>query len=161
MTAPEYALDSSLTPASDLYSLGCVLFALHMGGKPPFQNRGSMSSLRENAEGPLVSKSWASGSKWERCSSEVKGRLPHDSTKTRLTSRLTPPSVDKTTKPANFHKVPSLTPILFFTRYQHPKFPRSYYIRLEATGGESDFPQGASEGLADILRSSEAKEDPA
>lgn len=64
-----------MTPSSDLYSLGCVLFAVHMGGKPPFQNRGSMSSLRENAEGPLVRRTYASGSKWDRCSSEVKGEL--------------------------------------------------------------------------------------
>jgi len=34
-----------------------------------------MSSLRENAEGPLVTRTWASGSKWERCSSEVKGMV--------------------------------------------------------------------------------------
>jgi hypothetical protein len=138
-----------------------VLFALHMGGKPPFQNRGSMSSLRENAEGPLVSKSWASGSKWDRCSSEVKGEPSHDIIKTRLTSR--PPStiIDKTTKPANFHKVPPLARILLFTRYQHPQFPRSYYIRLEAKRGESDFPQRTSEGPTDILRSIETEEDPA
>lgn len=71
--APEYALDSMLTPASDLYSLGGILFAVHMGGKPPFQNRGSMSTLRDNAEGSLVRRDWASGSKWERCSAELRG----------------------------------------------------------------------------------------
>lgn len=71
--APEYALDSTLTPANDLYSLGCVLYAVHMGGRPPFQNRGSMQSLRDHVEGSLVRRDWASGSKWERCSSELKG----------------------------------------------------------------------------------------
>ncbi|EIW72720.1 hypothetical protein TREMEDRAFT_70798 [Tremella mesenterica DSM 1558] len=74
--APEYALDATLTPASDLYSLGCVLYAVHMGGKPPFQNRGSMQSLRENAEGSLIRRDWASGSRWERQSSELKDLLP-------------------------------------------------------------------------------------
>ncbi|WRT65846.1 uncharacterized protein IL334_002797 [Kwoniella shivajii] len=74
--APEYALDSTLTPSSDLYSLGCLLYAVHMGGKPPFQNRGSMQSLRDNAEGSLVRKEWMSGSKWDRCSSELKDLLP-------------------------------------------------------------------------------------
>ncbi|WWC96791.1 hypothetical protein V866_003665 [Kwoniella sp. B9012] len=74
--APEYALDSQLTPSSDLYSLGCLLFAVHMGGKPPFQNRGSMQSLRQNAEGSLVRREWMSGSKWERCSSELRDLLP-------------------------------------------------------------------------------------
>jgi hypothetical protein len=137
-----------------------VLFALHMGGKPPFQNRGSMSSLRENAEGPLVSKSWASGSKWDRCSSEVKGEPSHDIIKTGLTSR--PPStiIDKTTKPANLDKVSPLAPILLFTRYQHPQFPRPYHIRFETKRGESYVPQRASESSTDILRSIEAKEDP-
>ncbi|WWC87998.1 uncharacterized protein L201_002900 [Kwoniella dendrophila CBS 6074] len=74
--APEYALDSQFTPSSDLYSLGCLLYAVHMGGKPPFKNRGSMQSLRQNVEGPLVRKEWMSGSKWERCSSELKDLLP-------------------------------------------------------------------------------------
>ncbi|WVW80312.1 hypothetical protein I302_102291 [Kwoniella bestiolae CBS 10118] len=74
--APEYALDSQLTPSSDLYSLGCLLYAVHMGGKPPFQNRGSMQSLRQNVEGSLARREWMSGSKWERCSSELKDLLP-------------------------------------------------------------------------------------
>ncbi|WVR05700.1 hypothetical protein IAU60_002724 [Kwoniella sp. DSM 27419] len=74
--APEYALDSVLTPASDLYSLGCLLFAVHMGGKPPFLNRGSMQSLRDHADGSLVRKEWMSGSWWERCSAELKDLLP-------------------------------------------------------------------------------------
>lgn len=73
VAAPEYALDSTMTPANDLYSLGCVLYAVHMGGRPPFLNRGSMQSLREHVEGSLVRRDWASGSKWERCSSELKG----------------------------------------------------------------------------------------
>ncbi|KAK8865734.1 hypothetical protein IAR55_000880 [Kwoniella newhampshirensis] len=74
--APEYALDSTLTPSSDLYSLGCLLYAVHMGGKPPFQNRGSMQSLRDNAEGSLIRREWMSGSKWEQCSPELKDLLP-------------------------------------------------------------------------------------
>ena len=72
--APEYALESTLTYSNDLYSLGCVLYAVHMGGKPPFQNRGSMQSLRENVERSLTRRDWMSGSKWERCSSELRGK---------------------------------------------------------------------------------------
>ena len=72
-TAPEYALDSTLTPANDLYSLGCILFAVHMGGKPPFQNHRSMQELRDHTEGSLVRRDWASGPRWERCSSELRG----------------------------------------------------------------------------------------
>ena len=51
--APEYALDEQLATASDMYSLGCVIFAVHNKGKPPFQNHGSLSGLRDNAGKPL------------------------------------------------------------------------------------------------------------
>lgn len=71
--APEYAIDSQLAPANDLYSLGCVLYAVHMGGRAPFSNRNSLQSLRENADGPLGRREYARGQKWERCSNELKG----------------------------------------------------------------------------------------
>lgn len=51
--APEYALDEVLDPASDMYSLGCLMYAVHCKGNPPFKNHGSLSSLRENAGKPL------------------------------------------------------------------------------------------------------------
>jgi SCY1-like protein 2 len=73
MSAPEYALDSQLSTANDLYSLGCVLYAVHMGGRPPFSNGVSMSNLKEHADGGLVRKDWMSGGKWDRCSGEIKG----------------------------------------------------------------------------------------
>jgi SCY1-like protein 2 len=47
-----------------------------MGGRPPFPNGASLQSLRDHAEGSLVRKDWMRGSKWERCSGEVKGQLP-------------------------------------------------------------------------------------
>ncbi|XAO23468.1 hypothetical protein I312_102246 [Cryptococcus bacillisporus CA1280] len=89
--APEYALDSTLSTSNDLYSLGCILYAVHMGGKPPFSNRGSMQNLRDNAEGKLLRRAWASGPRWERCSSELKDLLPrlltrHPSTRISLLS---------------------------------------------------------------------------
>ncbi|KAL7423640.1 Protein kinase domain-containing protein ppk32 [Cryptotrichosporon argae] len=90
--APEYALDSSMTPAADLYALGCVLYAVHMGGRPPFSNRGSMGTLRDNAEGPLVRREYARGSRWERCSSELKDLLPRLLTRTPST-RISLPSL--------------------------------------------------------------------
>ncbi|KAH9842331.1 other/SCY1 protein kinase [Rhodofomes roseus] len=52
--APEYALDEVLDPASDMYSLGCLMYAVHCKGNPPFKNHGSISSLRENAGKPLT-----------------------------------------------------------------------------------------------------------
>jgi SCY1-like protein 2 len=33
---------------SDLYSLGCVIYAVHSGGSPPFKTHGSLSGLRES-----------------------------------------------------------------------------------------------------------------
>ncbi|KAF9257777.1 kinase-like protein [Marasmius fiardii PR-910] len=47
--APEYALDEVLNTASDLYSLGCVIYAVHCKGSPPFKTHGSLSGLRDNA----------------------------------------------------------------------------------------------------------------
>ncbi|KAI0670456.1 kinase-like protein [Trametes maxima] len=52
--APEYALDEVLDPASDMYSLGCLIYAVHCKGNPPFKNHGSLSSLRANAGKPLA-----------------------------------------------------------------------------------------------------------
>ncbi|KAL1669341.1 kinase-like domain-containing protein [Schizophyllum commune] len=51
--APEYALDEQLLTASDMYSLGCLLYAVHCKGSPPFKTRGSLSGLRDNAGKPI------------------------------------------------------------------------------------------------------------
>ncbi|KAI5900170.1 kinase-like protein [Schizophyllum commune H4-8] len=53
--APEYALDEQLLTASDMYSLGCLLYAVHCKGSPPFKTRGSLSGLRDNAGKPIPS----------------------------------------------------------------------------------------------------------
>ncbi|KAI0747966.1 other/SCY1 protein kinase [Daedaleopsis nitida] len=52
--APEYALDEILDPASDMYSLGCLIYAVHCKGNPPFKNHGSLTSVRDNAGKPLA-----------------------------------------------------------------------------------------------------------
>jgi SCY1-like protein 2 len=48
--APEYVLDSQIIPASDMYALGCLLYAVHSKGTPPFRNHGSIGSLRSNVD---------------------------------------------------------------------------------------------------------------
>ncbi|OBZ75157.1 Protein kinase domain-containing protein ppk32 [Grifola frondosa] len=52
--APEYALDEVLDPASDMYSLGCLIYAVHCKGNPPFKNHGGLGGLRDNAGKPLM-----------------------------------------------------------------------------------------------------------
>ncbi|TCD65416.1 hypothetical protein EIP91_002715 [Steccherinum ochraceum] len=52
--APEYALDEILDPASDMYSLGCLMYAVHCKGNPPFKNHGNLGAVRENAGKPLA-----------------------------------------------------------------------------------------------------------
>ncbi|CAE6460757.1 unnamed protein product [Rhizoctonia solani] len=47
--APEYAIDERIETGSDMYSLGCLVYAVHMKGKTPFTTHGSMNTLRENA----------------------------------------------------------------------------------------------------------------
>jgi SCY1-like protein 2 len=50
--APEYALDELLVTASDMYSLGCLIYTVHCKGNPPFKTHGSLGGLRENAGRP-------------------------------------------------------------------------------------------------------------
>ncbi|KAF9471177.1 kinase-like protein [Pholiota conissans] len=50
---PEYALDEQLVTASDMYSLGCLVYAVHCKGNPPFKNHGSLGGLRSNASKPV------------------------------------------------------------------------------------------------------------
>ncbi|KAJ7756838.1 kinase-like domain-containing protein [Mycena maculata] len=50
--APEYALDEQLVTASDMYSLGCLIYAVHCKGNTPFKNHGSLGGLRDNAGRP-------------------------------------------------------------------------------------------------------------
>ncbi|KAF5373040.1 hypothetical protein D9758_001726 [Tetrapyrgos nigripes] len=51
--APEYALDEQLVTASDMYSLGCVMYAVHCKGSPPFKTHDSLGGLRECAGRPV------------------------------------------------------------------------------------------------------------
>lgn len=52
--APEYALDEALNTASDLYSLGCLIYAVHCKGDPPLKTHGSLGALRDAAGRPLT-----------------------------------------------------------------------------------------------------------
>jgi serine/threonine protein kinase len=52
-TAPEYVLDEVLITASDMYSLGCLIYAVHCKGSPPFRNHGNVGGLRDNAGRPV------------------------------------------------------------------------------------------------------------
>lgn len=51
--APEYVLDEILITASDMYSLGCLIYAVHCKGSPPFRNHGNVGGLRDNAGRPV------------------------------------------------------------------------------------------------------------
>ncbi|EPQ26585.1 uncharacterized protein PFL1_05906 [Pseudozyma flocculosa PF-1] len=66
--APEYALDEKEPqPANDMYSLGCVVYAVHNRGNPPFRNR-SVTNLRQNADQLSVAVGSAS---WQRMGKDV------------------------------------------------------------------------------------------
>ncbi|KDR18011.1 hypothetical protein L798_07802, partial [Zootermopsis nevadensis] len=47
--APECALTLSHSPASDMFSLGMLIFALHNSGQPLYNNKGDWSSYKRNA----------------------------------------------------------------------------------------------------------------
>ena len=46
-------MDEQLVTASDMYSLGCLVHAVHKKGEPPFKNHGGLSGLRENCAKPV------------------------------------------------------------------------------------------------------------
>lgn len=53
--APEFLLDeANPSVANDLYSLGCLLHAIHTKTGPPFTNRQSLNNARENLEEGLT-----------------------------------------------------------------------------------------------------------
>lgn len=72
VTAPEYALDEQLSTSSDLYSLGCVIYAVHLGGRPPFQNKNSLSTLRTNMD-RLQRREMGNPVAWNRLGNDLKG----------------------------------------------------------------------------------------
>ena len=47
--APEYALTLSHSPASDMFSLGMLIVALHNSGQPLYNNNGDWGSYKRNA----------------------------------------------------------------------------------------------------------------
>jgi serine/threonine protein kinase len=126
--APEYALDSQLSPANDLYSLGCVLYAVHFGGKPPYINRGSIQSLRDNAEGPLVRRDWARGSSWDRASTELKGELLRMAV---LTARSSSKATDSPCLVAAQPGLSSHSLILLVTRNLDFELSGPSYVRVK------------------------------
>lgn len=69
--APEYALDEKLIAENDLYSLGCIVYAVHNRGSPPFRNRNSLTSLRQNADQLSVV---VGSSSWQRMGRDVLGK---------------------------------------------------------------------------------------
>jgi len=47
--APEYALTLSHSPASDMFSLGMLILAVHNSGQPLNNNNGDWNSYKRNA----------------------------------------------------------------------------------------------------------------
>ncbi|GAA5985753.1 hypothetical protein JCM10908_007097 [Rhodotorula pacifica] len=71
--APEYICDEMPpAPSNDLYSLGCILHAIHTHSGPPFSNRNSLQNLRSNIEEGLSSQNQALlASQWRKLPSDV------------------------------------------------------------------------------------------
>lgn len=66
--APEYALDEKREPSNDMYALGCVVYAVHSKGEPPFRNRNSIANLRSNADSLST---MPNGPEWRRLGNNV------------------------------------------------------------------------------------------
>ncbi|KAF8894414.1 kinase-like domain-containing protein [Infundibulicybe gibba] len=52
MGIPRICLDEALITSSDMYSLGCLIYAVHCRGNSPFKTHGSLGGLREHAGKP-------------------------------------------------------------------------------------------------------------
>ena len=148
-------MDSMLTPASDLYSLGCVLYAIHLDGKPPVQTHNSMQTLRTFFEGSLDFKS---RSQWHRLPAEVQGTPLSLIALTRRSHIPTPYS------PPIQQIEPGLSPIavvLLIARNQYPQLPRSSHVRVKTEGRESHVPAWSGQSSPYILRRTSETEDTA
>ncbi|POY75418.1 hypothetical protein BMF94_1488 [Rhodotorula taiwanensis] len=68
--APEYICDEMPpAPSNDMYSLGCILHAIHTHSGPPFSNRNSLANLRNNIDEGLSRNLVAS--QWRRLPQDV------------------------------------------------------------------------------------------
>lgn len=141
ISAPEYALDEVLDPTSDMYSLGCLMYAVHCKGNPPFKNHGSLSSLRVNAGKPLTG--------MERLDPDLRGRDSYLFRATYpfwLNSSLTTSAIKRTYHSANpfttltRHSTP--TSILLFSSCINIELPRSHQLLYQISGGKDIFYEG-------------------
>ncbi|XP_055899440.1 SCY1-like protein 2 isoform X1 [Biomphalaria glabrata] len=48
--APEYELNHTCSPASDMFSFGILMYALHNNGRPLYECEGELRTFRQNAE---------------------------------------------------------------------------------------------------------------
>ena len=62
-----------------IFSVGCILHAVHLGGKPPFRNNGSTQTARTHLEHDLVQGTWKGGRRWQEAGEEVRGKLTRPS----------------------------------------------------------------------------------
>jgi hypothetical protein len=126
---------------------------VHMGGRPPFANGNSMSSLRDHAEGSLVRRDWASGSRWERCSSELRGGFGSNGSGLRPESKKQTSMArgDSLTIQPPLTRLAPIPLVLLLPGHLDPQLPRSHDVRLETTRGEGDFPPRTGQGVTDIF----------
>ncbi|KDQ16224.1 hypothetical protein BOTBODRAFT_54054 [Botryobasidium botryosum FD-172 SS1] len=88
--APEYILDHQINVSSDMYSLGCVIYAVHSKGNPPYRNHNNLSSVRSNF-GRLEGGRGISGmDTWDSDLRDLVNSLVTRSTITRLTTESLP-----------------------------------------------------------------------
>jgi SCY1-like protein 2 len=109
-SAPEYALDEILVTASDMYSLGCLIYAVHCKGQPPFKTHDSLGGLRETAGRALINIERLDGD-LQGISMSIISDLPINLTTS------TPPIANHTLEQSSYPYNAPLAPIFFF--YSH------------------------------------------
>lgn len=117
--APEYALDEALNTSSDLYSLGCLIYAVHCKGDPPFKTHGSLGGLRDAAGRPFAG--------INGLDRDLQGTNASPTTATARNPRVL--SDAERTDHAKPHKsthriLTTFTLVLLIIAYIYPQFPR-------------------------------------
>ena len=102
-----------------MYSLGCVIYAVHCKGSPPFKNHGSLGSLRENAGKSLGG--------MERLDPDLRGQSSEVPVITTPLNSIVPSTLELAHHPALAQSTISVSApfarFLFFASYLNTQLP--------------------------------------
>ncbi|ESP05108.1 hypothetical protein LOTGIDRAFT_151904 [Lottia gigantea] len=119
--APEYTLTMTCSPASDMYSLGVLIYSIFNNGKPLFECQGQLSTFQKNAE------------ELRHLRSTLLGRVPDELRDyVKLMLNIEPsvrPAPEQITKVSFFGDVGSMTLQYLDTLFQRENLEKSQFFK--------------------------------